>query len=208
MESVHYTGKNSDFSIVPVPISYTRLGILGWLFDIGHKSRIESVSKRVLNAIERDPDVPKSIVCHSNGTRVFSLLSDEIKSAFDLVFFAGSVCHFDSDIQLHKCRKVINDCSQNDLVPLLAEIIRPNTFSQTGVIGFCNGPIVDRFYRFGHAGAKTNEHFENWIKQSVCKGKFDYKIPDRNPTTNRHAWPKRIRSVLIILIAAAVLISL
>ncbi|GEM_PF-829933 len=158
------TGKVATVAYKFVPISYRFPSKMQFLSGLGSSERCEIVEGRIKHAIEMEPSDSFSIICHSFGTKVFSGLSTELKSRFDWVFFAGSICLLNDELYLRACAgNLVNDCGGLDLLPALAEAVRPSIYGQTGVVGFGNHPINDRFFCIGHSGAVSQTHFRDWI---------------------------------------------
>jgi len=83
---------------------------------------------------------------------------------FSWVFLLGSACHHHDDARLGELEAlVVNDCGTLDIFPVLAAALRSRRFGHTGVVGFNNHPIVDRFYKCGHSDGKSARHFEENI---------------------------------------------
>lgn len=181
MDLEEFEGRFEDIKIVPVPVSYSLMGPFSLLFGLGVPKRINLVSKRINNILKSYSFDQACIHCHSNGTKVFSCLDPDIIKKFDWVFFAGSICHSDDDIALHGVKnRVINDCGLYDIYPLIASSISPRQFGHTGVVGFNNHPIIDRYFRIGHSQAISAGHFSDWIIPILRTGrvpKLKHKCP-------------------------------
>ncbi|NBD30179.1 MAG: hypothetical protein GVY31_09080 [Alphaproteobacteria bacterium] len=157
-------GKFADIEFGYVPVSYALMTPLDLVAGLGSKKRSTLTEARVQDAFDASDADSYSIICHSNGTKVFASLSDDIKGKFDWVFFSGSICHHDDDRKLKNCAaNLVNDCGVCDLWPIMLASIRPRTFGHTGVVGFGNSPITDRYFLLNHFGATKRPHFAEWI---------------------------------------------
>ena len=140
-------GRFGDVVVTCRPISYGLVWPFQLIRDRWRDKRIALVGHRIQKAIDDEPFDLISIQCHSFGTTVFAGLSQLLQQQFEWVFFAGSICHMNDDMRLQGCRgNVINDCGLRDIWPTIAAAISPKRYGNTGVTGFQNPPVQDRFF--------------------------------------------------------------
>jgi hypothetical protein len=164
------TGRFSNIKFVFAPVSYSMAFPHDILLSLGENDRVEKTEERIAAAIDRHAADNIEILCHSNGTKVFSELSDRTKKKFDWVFFAGSICHIDDEKKLRPCSEnIVNDCGVRDIWPVVLTALRPKTFGHTGVVGFNNDPITDRYFTYNHYLATQKRHFQKWILPVLVK---------------------------------------
>lgn len=194
-----FSGRFEDVEIHTKPISYQLIGPIKLMTGQGRKERTKLVEHRIKKSLEDNEYDLASIHCHSNGTKVFAHLSSEVHTSFEWIFFAGSVCHPDDDIKLSSCKEnIVNDCGVKDIFPILAAAVRPKVFGHTGVVGFNNPPVTDRFFQCGHSQANGPDHFEKWIIPILLGGELS-----NSPLSKAPRWrlflPKIVRGTLTLL---------
>lgn len=167
-------GRFFNLKLRVVQVRYRRIST--WMLVLGLFA--EEVRQSVVGDIRKlladFPDAHCSIICHSNGTKVFSDIANEFSGVFKYFFYVGSICHHDDARRLHDVpkRRVLNDCGCKDYWPFLAAVVRPDTFGVTGVCGFNWGhKILDRYFPFGHGGGVTYEHIDRQILPVVRHGR-------------------------------------
>jgi len=166
------SGRFHGLEVTVVPISYQ----LTYPWDLfTKKAEIKSrlVVERINHAIILTPHDVLSVHCHSYGTKIFSWLPEALRTSFDWIFFAGSICHENDDRLFEKhTNRIVNDCGKRDIFPIIAEALNSKIYSQTGVYGFHNPPFFDRFFQYGHSGATSTDHFKEWILPVLTTGKI------------------------------------
>ncbi len=196
--------KQSKFSRQDVevkPASSGRMGSLPFLLSIGHGRIRKKFSERINSIINQYQENEFSILCHSNGTKIIYDIIRELERKPEYLFLCGSICHRDElENFRYRNRDIINDCGTRDIWPILAETIRPWTFSATGVSGFGNYPIKDRFFPYTHSQYLVEDHFSDWILPVIFTGE----IPVKNHEYSKHIvhMPDYIRRLFMILIFA------
>lgn len=171
---LHIAAKFQSLDITVKPVSYSLIGPISLFLGIGRKRRNNIVKERLEYALSRKSYDQYTLICHSNGTKIFSEITEHFYERLDYIFLCGSICHLNDDIRFRNFKNyIINDCGINDWWPLIASLLRPGTFGDTGSSGFCNEPILDRYYAYGHSDATKPKHFKENIIPVLATGKVD-----------------------------------
>ncbi|MGY3438558.1 MULTISPECIES: hypothetical protein [unclassified Marinovum] len=153
-----------DISIKYAAVSHAMMGLRGLVLRHGADIRRALIKDRILDILEESEFDAVSIICHSHGTKIFAELPKAVQSQFDWVFFVGSICHMDDDRRLKSCSaNLINECGVVDPWPVVLAAVRPGTYWHTGVVGFNNSPITDRYFKYGHSRGVRARHFGDWV---------------------------------------------
>jgi hypothetical protein len=164
-------GRFLDGRIAITCVRYDRLSAWGFLFGRKHNEIQQDVIDQLNYIRSRFSDSLFSILCHSNGSKVVADIIDKISFQIEWIFLCGSVCHRRHIRSLRTInRDVVNDAGIKDWWPVLAEAFRPSVFQATGVFGFHQFPVQDRFFAYKHGDGIRREHIEAWILPTLATG--------------------------------------
>ncbi|GGK30187.1 hypothetical protein [Salinarimonas ramus] len=178
-----------------------------WAFLTGSKARLieEFVLGRIATIVARHPDARLFFFAHSYGTSVLARLVPRIERRITGVFLAGAICHpIDAGLFDSVETFVVNECGVHDVWPLVAATVKPSVYGPVGTCGFNGAPIVDRFFRYDHSGALTQEHFRHWVLPAIVTERLRRSKPI-DPGWRKHV-PVYARRCLVIAVAALILV--
>jgi len=198
--SARIKGDFSDIEFRAVSLSTDeRISTLDFLCDARLQSSVELILKQMREARLRYPNAAFSVLAHSFGTKMLALVL--AKEQFDLewVFLCASVAK-KSDVEAlagpptpiadgipqvagTRARRVVNDACGRDMVPILAEMVRNDTYSATGVYGFNRDPIIERCFMHGHSPGLAETHIKDWILTAIAEDRLP-----RTPIKNWGGW--------------------
>lgn len=110
-----------------------------------------------------------NVFAHSMGSALFADIigtaaRDLPKKKFDTVAFLGSVCHRRHAKTLNENAELfVNDVGTRDYFPFIASIIRPESYSDVGFVGFLNAFAHDRFFEHDHTNCTSLEHIKDGL---------------------------------------------
>ena len=161
-----------DNSITVLSARYDRVSSIGFILGYRHAQNCDDLVTQ-LHQIRSDyPSSYISVICHSNGTKVFADISRRLEFEIEWIFLCGSVCRVrDAEKFLLRNRQTVNDAGTLDWWPVVAEALRPSLFGATGVGGFHRHPITDRWFRYHHGGGVTLKHINEWIIPTLVTGR-------------------------------------
>lgn len=157
--AAHFNNALADlgYDCTVAPVQYKRYSSLPFIFGTGLMDRRTDVLTQVREIHARNGGAVFDVFCHSNGTRLFGdIVHQEGVPNFQTVMLAGSVCQRLQVAAIAtkvKTGRLWNICGKKDRWPILAQALRPDLFEQTGVTGFLDERVYDRYYNFGHSGA-------------------------------------------------------
>ncbi len=160
----------SKNDMVPYPLDYGRLGVLGFLTPCVRASKLDWFH-REYDRIRKQENVKRpSIIAHSFGTYlVAELLSNYPEVKFDKVIFAGGLApkDFDWKTKFHNGQvlHVLNEVAKKDIWPAVAKRVIPRA-GCSGSSGFCSQiPDVEQnFSPIGHSGTFFEGRYDEWAR--------------------------------------------
>jgi hypothetical protein len=115
--------------------------------------------------IANHPDERISIIAHSMGTAILSQIADDIRYKFEYIFLLGSICHQSKLNALKlRCRSLHIDRGSKDRWPIVAQAIRPDAYSHTGIYGADSHlGIIHRSFSNNHSNCTSLHHIRTQI---------------------------------------------
>jgi hypothetical protein len=189
------------------PVVYPRYSSLPFLWGKGAASRRRTIQEQIERICAGHPGAVIDVFCHSNGTKLFAEVVGRIDKTFSTIVFAGSICRrAEAEAIASKARRkpVWNICGVRDRWPIIACALRPDLFEHTGVDGFLDHRINDRFHDFGHSGAREPEFIKNELVPLFLFGENTKGIS--RPMLGSWHDPATYRKIAAILLGASILL--
>lgn len=193
-------GSFSDIDFIVVALSTDdRISTLDFLCDARLDASVSSILTQMQQAFERYPDAAFSVLAHSFGTKLLALVLARQQFNLEWIFLCASVAK-KSDVKFltgppqpmtgrvqsvggPRLRRVVNDACGRDIVPVVAEMVRSDTYSATGVYGFNRDPVIERCFMHGHANGLKEQHVKKWILAAIAEDQ-----PPRTPYKDWRGW--------------------
>lgn len=156
--------------MVPHPLDYGRLGVLGFLTPCVRESKLDWFHREYDRIRSQEKVKRPSVIAHSFGTYlVAELLSNYPEVKFDKIIFAGGIApkdfdwkkRFDNGQVLH----VLNEVATKDIWPAVAKVVIPRA-GCSGSAGFCSqiSEVEQHFYPVRHSGTFFEGHYDEWAR--------------------------------------------
>lgn len=152
----------SESQIRARPIRYEFFDVVRFLLPISslREQPVRRVARLIRDELSRGP-ASLSIVAHSFGTYIVArLLAQETDLRFHRLILCGSIVHDDFDWERYGHRldpdrnndwQALNDCSMDDLWPVLAQSVTWG-YGSSGRFGFGHPRVKDRYFKVRHSG--------------------------------------------------------
>lgn len=163
--------------------------------------------QKELRRIFKDPvnkDIPISILCHSNGTKILAMILEAFDYEFKYIFLTGSICRneFSSLFEGAATDWVVNFCGRRDVWSIVAEILRPSCNEATGVFGMTGARVRNLFFDFCHNGGVQPDHIRKYIIPTITDDKIP--LPEKTKKFFPKYLPYYTRIVLMVLLTVIV----
>lgn len=165
------------FGMHAYPVAYGILDpIRFWAPWLGRRGAIAVVSDKLESVRRLHPGARLIVVAHSFGTYVISrlLLSDE-RVHLDRLLLCGSVIplkyKWRDAAQRVSSRSIVNDVGTKDYWPAIASCVAIG-YGSSGVLGFGDPHVRDRFHCCGHGGFFDDEHVADFWVPFVVHGRI------------------------------------
>lgn len=156
--------------MVPYPLDYGRLGMLGFLTPCIRESKLDWFHREYDRICKQENVQRPSIIAHSFGTYlVAELLSKYPEVKFDKIIFAGGIapCDFDWETRFNNGQvlHVLNEVAKKDIWPAVAKMVIPRA-GCSGSAGFCSQvpDVGQRFSSIGHSGTFFEGRYDEWAR--------------------------------------------
>lgn len=179
-----------------------------------------SFSQQIKFNLEKHPNALVSVFAHSMGSALFTDIVEEISQhlasegrQLENIVFLGSVCHRRHSERLSSnCHRFINDVGVRDHYPFLASTVRPDHYSDVGLLGFSDGyRQADRYFNNDHSSCTSIEHMENYLIPLLDRG-FPFKYGEgARPrwSENNYEYTRRAAQIVtLVLVPVAVALTL
>jgi hypothetical protein len=207
IDQLDFHSRRNALRIGAEPVALGRINSLRFLSRLGARTRELETLAQLLKIRLLHPTARHSIIAHSYGTEMLGRVIHRIPLDYTAIFLCGAVVPGRAaDHLLGKTGILINDCSQRDVWPLVAESLNPWFYQATGTNGFRAVGVRNRFHDCGHGGYLSPEHFERYIVPVlVRRAEVHGQNPRSTWTSHLPTYAHRVLWVLFtVLIAWAV----
>jgi len=170
--------------VVVQPIDYDYYDLMRFMTGFGVNEVIKRVTDKIRTAKENNVGAELIIIAHSFGTYVTScILQRNSDIRCSRAVFCGSVVPKTFPFaNVPHCPKIVNDCGSRDILPVLAQGFSfCRRYGASGLWGFGESGIEDRYHDFGHSGFLDASFVDKFWKPYVHDNEFVLSPPGRLP---------------------------
>jgi hypothetical protein len=207
IDQLDFHSRRNALRIGAEPVALGRINSIRFLSRLGSRTRELETLAQLLKIRLLYPAAKHSIIAHSYGTEMLARIIHRIPLRYTAIFLCGAVVPSRAaDHLLGKTGLLINDCSQRDIWPLIAESLNPRYYQATGTHGFRAIGVRNRFHDYGHGGYLSPEHFERYIVPVLVReAEVDSQSPRSTWTSHLPVYAHRVLWVLITSLLAWVI---
>jgi hypothetical protein len=149
-------------------LDYGLSGLWQFLFSLDLNRRGEYIVDQVADYLGSfdTANTTVSFMAHSFGSQMLFQVIERIARTVSIkyiVLFGSIVRPTMVRPHLRKCQRIINQCGTRDIVPILAESVRPCKYNATGTYGINLPHVANRFFNVGHFGCTSIAHLKQHI---------------------------------------------
>lgn len=188
------------------PIKYGYFDVIRFWFPFFTRAHpVRTLHWKIKRALELNPNSEVSVIAHSFGSyAVTKILGEDPNFRPSRMIFCGSIVPQDFRWDLiPNCPKIINECGQRDIWPILAAGTTWG-YGPSGAFGFGTPGVEDRFHDFGHSDyfdrRFIDRYWAPWIHESI---RYDSSSGDARLTTSY--WKSIVSIYVIRLLIIAIL---